>query len=227
MDIINKKVSGNLELIRFFYPSFIVIDSVDKINENVKKIIYIGDISKEEELQEKCFSNNIKFIIVTKAFSEINLNNRLILANIVFSKYNRLVPKYLLDILDSLDEHVFLECIKEYWLTGKWKVKKLDNEVGFLDLIENINKSSVDLYKAYFSLNINKSTILSSLITFFMRIKQNDYRDISKYYYRKLKSFNESRLYKVSKGIERAIEFNIDNYELKILNLLYQMNSSK
>ena len=81
------------------------------------------------------------------------------------------------------------------------------------------------MYKSYFEVinSINPFILESSLMTFFLRAKEEDYKDIKGKYRLKLKSFNKSRLTKVIKGIEKSLDYNIDNKSLSLLNMIYNM----
>lgn len=64
--------------------------------------------------------------------AEINLTDRLILLEVIFSKYNKTPPKYLVQkdsgkaLYELFEDREFIELVKFYWVTGKWMTKELD-----------------------------------------------------------------------------------------------------
>lgn len=64
--------------------------------------------------------------------AEINLTDRLILLEVIYSKYNKTPPKYLVQkdggkaLYELFEEREFIELVKFYWVTGKWMTKEVD-----------------------------------------------------------------------------------------------------
>ena len=64
--------------------------------------------------------------------AEINLTDRLILLEVIYSKYNKAPPNYLVQkdsgkaLYELFEEREFIELVKFYWVTGKWMTKELD-----------------------------------------------------------------------------------------------------
>lgn len=64
--------------------------------------------------------------------AEINLTDRLTLLEVIFSKYNKTPPKYLVlsdkgkPLYELFEEREFIELVKFYWVTGKWMTKEVD-----------------------------------------------------------------------------------------------------
>ena len=218
---INKKlVTGNLNILRFLYPSYKLQYNIDT-NPSCS-CIYIGDISDIDKLKLIYESKNLDFIVYTKNFSEININDRFTLASIVFDKYNRHVPAYLNKIIGELDEDVFINCIKYYWITGKWLVKEIDKEDTFLDFIDSINKSTMQTYQSYFRVTkyLDIYKLESSFFTFLLRAKEKDMKDMSYFYKNKLKSFDGDKLDRALLGLKESLDYNIDNNKLRLLNTI-------
>lgn len=222
MNINRRIVSGNLDVLRFLFPKYKLASTLDEVDSNC---IYLGKLEDIDELIKKCDECKYNFIVYSQNPTDFNLDDRLVLANIVFGKYNRLVPKYLMSILDKLDDNTFMLNIKSYWLTGKWLTKNVSEEKSFLYFIDSINGTTLQMYKSYFEVinSINPFVLESSIMTFFLRAKEEDYKDIKGKYRLKLKSFNKSRLTKVIKGIEKSLDYNIDNKSLSLLNMIYNM----
>lgn len=227
MIISKRMVSGRLDLLRYMFPNYKVIDEPE-VSPNAP-CIYIGDINKIDEIKHVYESNKLDYIVYTSGISDINLNDRITLANIVFEKYKRLVPKYLMNIIEDLDEDTFIKCIKIYWVSGKWLVKVVDKENTFLDFIETVNKSSMEMYKSYFNVvrTISPYKLESSIFTFLLRAKNENFSKISFSYKNKLKLFTGRKLELTLVGIDKSLDYNIDNYELKVLNMIICMMNEK
>lgn len=227
MIISKRMVSGRLDLLRYMFPNYKVIDEPE-VSPNAP-CIYIGDISRIDEIKHVYESNKLDYIVYTSGLSDINLNDRITLANIVFEKYKRLVPKYLMNIIEELDEDTFIKCIKIYWVSGKWLVKVVDKENTFLDFIETVNKSSMEMYKSYFNVvkTISPYKLESSIFTFLFRAKNENFSKISFSYKNKLKLFTGRKLELTLVGIDKSLDYNIDNYELKVLNMIICMMNEK
>lgn len=227
MIISKRMVSGRLDLLRYMFPNYKVIDEPE-VSPNTP-CIYIGDISRIDEIKHIYESNKLDYIVYTSGLSDINLNDRITLANIVFEKYKRLVPKYLMNIIEELDEDTFIKCIKIYWVSGKWLVKAVDKENTFLDFIETVNKSSMEMYKSYFNVvkTISPYKLESSIFTFLLRAKNENFSKISFSYKNKLKLFTGRKLELTLIGIDKSLDYNIDNYELKVLNMIICMMNEK
>lgn len=227
MIISKRMVSGRLDLLRYMFPNYKVINEPE-VSPNAP-CIYIGDISRIDEIKHIYESNKLDYIVYTSGLSDINLNDRITLANIVFEKYKRLVPKYLMNIIEELDEDTFIKCIKIYWVSGKWLVKVVDKENTFLDFIETVNKSSMEMYKSYFNVvkTISPYKLESSIFTFLLRAKNENFSKISFSYKNKLKLFTGRKLELTLVGIDKSLDYNIDNYELKVLNMIICMMNEK
>ena len=227
MIISKRMVSGRLDLLRYMFPNYKVINEPE-VSPNAP-CIYIGDISRIDEIKHIYESNRLDYIVYTSGLSDINLNDRITLANIVFEKYKRLVPKYLMNIIEELDEDTFIKCIKIYWVSGKWLVKVVDKENTFLDFIETVNKSSMEMYKSYFNVvkTISPYKLESSIFTFLLRAKNENFSKISFSYKNKLKLFTGRKLELTLIGIDKSLDYNIDNYELKVLNMIICMMNEK
>lgn len=227
MIISKRMVSGRLDLLRYMFPNYKVINEPE-VSPNAP-CIYIGDVSRVDEIKHIYESNKLDYIVYTSGISDINLNDRITLANIVFEKYKRLVPKYLMNIIEELDEDTFIKCIKIYWVSGKWLVKAVDKENTFLDFIETVNKSSMEMYKSYFNVvkTISPYKLESSIFTFLLRAKNENFSKISFSYKNKLKMFTGRKLELTLVGIDKSLDYNIDNYELKVLNMIICMMNEK
>lgn len=217
--ILNKRmVSGDLDMLRFLFPNYKIIDEVEE--NPTEPCIFTGKLADIDKLKEIYDNKKLDYIVFTRGQSDINLKDRFTLANVVFEKHKRLVPKYLSEILDKLDEEVFIKNIKTYWIAGKWQDKSVDNEDTFLSFVDTVNKSSMEMYRTYFKVvqSIKPYKLESSFMTFLNRAKDGNNLDINYRYRNKLKLFENDKLLKSIEGLENSLDYNIDNIELRLLN---------
>lgn len=121
ISIVNHSVkTTDIGLLQFLYPDFIILDKPVLYSD--KPIIFTGETK---------YINQIKNLgvpyISLSALAEYDLTDRLTLLKVAFSKYNRPVPKYLLEFYEDLDDFTFRELVEYYWITGKWTLKEYNN----------------------------------------------------------------------------------------------------
>lgn len=221
--LVNKRLTaGNVNTLRFMFPRYELINETNIPDKPIKPAIYCGDKELIDTFVKKYRDNSIDFIV--KAFySDIDLDNRRVLANIIFEKWrNATMPKYLEEIIDNIPQDQFDEMVKIKWVSGKWKINKIEDENNFLTMIEELNKSKFEFIKSYFRcLDNNKPYILeSSVLTFLLKAKAKNYVGNSFQYKKKLEMYKGDKLDNTLKAIDNALEFNIDNPELRLLNIL-------
>lgn len=224
MDIVGRIVSGDLDLLRFLYPDYEVIrDEVPMFPS--RNAIYAGDAIGQDDFINTYRKRGLKFIIYNRHQPEINLNNRFTLLSIVFKKYNRYVPKYVYNMMNTLDDDTFIELCKYYWILGEWLLKEVDYEKTFLDFVATLNMSTRDVVTSYLNLVSSMGTyrIESSLLTFLIRCRDRDYKGRSIIYNRMLNNFKTYKLEQSKRGIKESFKYNIDNTELRLLNMIIKM----
>lgn len=230
MDIRNKKVTGDEDFLYFLFPNYEKYTEVPMFP--TKPGIFISNYEKRDEdrFAQKYIERGLDFIIYIKSGRTCyNLNSRLILLSVVFGKYNRYIPKYVREVERQLDDETFYYLCKIYWVTGTWLVKKIDYEKTFLDFIYSFSSSKRDIMATFFKV-VKETRVFrleSSLLTFLLRVQNQDYRGSSVVYIRQIKSFSGKKLELVKKGIEKSLKTNIDNYELRFLNMLIVMMDQK
>ena len=229
--LVNKRLTvANVNLLRFMFPRYKLVSEVNALDEINKPIIYKGDLNYVDSLVKRCQEKGIDFIIVG-IYSDINLEDRRILANIVFEKWrNGVLPQYLENIIDDIDREDFIEAIKIKWVSGKWTIHKINDENTFLTLVDALNKSSYDFIKTYFEVleNTKPYKLESSILTFLQRAKNKSYNGTSFNYRKKLDIYKGKKLDNTIKAIDSSLEYQIDNPELRLMNLLINiLDSSK
>ena len=227
--LVNKRLTaGNVNLLRFLFPNYDLIDEFTIPEKPERPAIYDGDMSYIDLFVERYRSNGMDYIV--NAFtSEVNLDDRRILINVVFEKWRKgMMPKYLDSILDNISPEEFLEAVKVKWVSGKWTISKIDDENNFLDLVDSLNKSNFEFINTYFKcLEHNKPYMLeSSFLTFLTKAKLKNYVGNSFKYKKKLELYKGKKLNNTLNAIDDSFEYNIDNDELRLLNLLLNIQNS-
>ena len=225
--IINKRItSGNINLLRFLFPNYNYITELPEVID--KQTIFNGDITLVDAFVQMCQKRNCNYI-VNAFYSDIDLTNRRILANIVFEKWrNATLPKYLDNIIDSIQYNDFIEAIKIKWVSGKWTIHNINDENSFLDIIENLNKSKLSFIKIFFNcLKDSRAYIIeSSMITFLQKAKDKNYIGNSFQYKKKLEMYKDEKFENTLRAIDDSFEYNIDNPELRLLNILMNIQDN-
>ena len=227
--LVNKRLTaGNINLLRLMFPNYDLINETNIPENPVRPAIYSGDTIKVDEFVKKYTESHLDYIVA--AFkSEINLDDRRTLCNVIFEKWRHAtLPKYLDNIIDNIQPDQFIEMVKYKWITGKWTIKEIENENNFLSLVEELNKSKYELLNTYFKcLEENKPYILeSSILTFLNKAKTETYQGNSFQYRKKLKLYKGRKMENTLRALDESFEYNIDNPELRLLNILMNIQDS-
>ena len=226
------EITGDIQTMKFLFPTYDIIDETNIPMFPEKPAIYVGNLSKKEEFVKRYHDTYLDFYVMVPN-SDVDLNSRNILLQIVCEKWRKgTVPKYMSWIMDpdKLDDATFMKIFKHKWVTGKWleEYKKEKKDDTFLDLIDNINSSKIDLMKTYCEVvaETRPYRLESSLITFLLRAKDNSYHGSSYNYRNKIKLYKGNKLEAAKKAIEKVLPYNIDNYTLRLLVLLMALSDS-
>lgn len=235
--LINKReVKCDINLLKFMYPTYELIDENTIPLFPERPAIYYGDTSNKDKFIQQYNQANLDYIVVSN-FSNIDLTDRRQLVQVSFEKWRRFVPQYLVGcgrevrrgkgidrgFIDSMDYDDFIRTFKHHWVTGDWIVKSMPDENTFLELITTINLSKMDFIKRYFEVvnDIRPYRIESSLMTFLQRVKYKNYKGIkSKSYRAAIKMYEGKYLYRSLEALNSSLDCNIDNYKLRLLYLL-------
>ena len=217
--IINHSVKiKDLGLLQFMYPDFIILNK--PVLFASRPIIFTGDSKYVNRIKEL----NVPYILISE-LAEYDLTNRLILLNVAFAKYNRKVPKYLLTFYEDLDENTFIDLFKTFWITNKWMLKEYTSSGAFLEFLQSFNTDTYNISKTYLQL-LNKTGaeyIEMSLLTFLNRVL-NPSTKLSKWYQKTINEFTSSKYPLIKPAIENYISSPIYNTELRIFNLILDLN---
>ena len=217
--ILNHSVKiKDIGLLQYFYPNFMILNKPVLYSD--KPIIFTGDNKYINQIK----SLGVDYILISE-LAEYDLTDRLKLLTIVFAKYNRNVPKYLLAFYEDLDEDTFIELVKQYWITGKWPLKEYTTSGAFLEFLQSFNTDTYTISKTYLQL-LNKTGaeyIEMSLLTFLNRVL-NPSTKLSKWYQKVIDEFKTSKKELIKPAIENYVDSSIYNTELRIFNLILDLN---
>lgn len=217
--ILNHSVKiKDIGLLQYFYPNFIILNKPVLYSD--KPIIFTGDNKYINQIK----SLGVDYILISE-LAEYDLTDRLKLLTVVFARYNKKVPKYLLAFYEDLDEDTFIELVKQYWITGKWSLKEYTTSGAFLEFLQSFNTDTYTISKTYLQL-LNKTGaeyIEMSLLTFLNRVL-NPSTKLSKWYQKVIDEFKTSKKDLIKPAIENYVDSSIYNTELRIFNLILDLN---
>lgn len=166
VSIINHSVKiTDIGLLQFLYPEFVILDKPVLYSD--KPIIFTGETKYINQIREL----GVPYITLS-AVAEFDLTDRLTLLKVAFGKYNRPVPKYLLEFYEDLDDITFRELVEYYWITGKWILKEYNNSGAFLEFLQSFRTDTVTMIRTYLNLlhKTGAEYIRVSLFTFLNRV---------------------------------------------------------
>lgn len=217
--IVNHSVKvSDLGLLQFMYPNYIILDKPVLFTN--KPIIFTGDNKYLNSIK----ALGVNYILVSE-LAEYDLTDRLTLLEVVFSKYNRPVPKYLLSFYEDLDEYEFLDLVKYMWISGKWMLKSYDNTGAFLEFLYSFKTDTYNITKTYLQL-LNKTGaeyIEMSILTFLNRVVTPSNR-LSKWYQQTIKDYQRSKYDLIEPALYKFMDSPIYNTELRVFNLILDLN---
>lgn len=219
LDIINHSVViDDIGFLQFLYPNFIILNKPVLFSE--KPIIFVGETKYINQIK----SLGVDYIVVS-ATGEIDLTDKLTLLKVIFHKYNRPVPKYLLEFYNDLDDYTFRELVEEFWLTGKWRLKEFDNTGAFLEFLYSFKTDTYQISKSYLELlhKTGAEYLEMSLLTFLNRVVNPGSR-LSKWYLKTINDFKLSKYQLIEPALYKYMQSPIYNSELRIFNLIMDLN---
>lgn len=217
--IINHSVKvEDLGLLQFMYPNFIVLDKPILFTD--KPIIFTGDNKYLNQIR----SLDVDYILVSE-LAEYDLTNRLVMLEVIFSKWKRKVPKYLLNFYKDLDDFEFRELVEQFWITGKWGLKEYDNTGAFLEFLMSFKTDSLNIIKTYLKLldKVGAEYIEMSLLTFLNRVVTPSNR-LSKWYQKVIDEYKHSKYDLIKPALDNYIDSPVYNTELRVFNLILDLN---
>lgn len=239
MELIRREVKCDLDLLKFMYPTYEVINDDTIPTFPDRPAIFIGTVNGKDKFLKVYNQTDLNYIVLSQ-FATIDLTDRRLLVQVSFEKWHRFVPKYLvgsgtdkkkgkgkdMGFIDQMEYEDFIWAFKHHWVTGKWVVKSLPDENTFLELITEFNQPKIDIFKRFFEVvnDTRPYRIESSIMTFLLRVKYGNYRGLtSKRYKAAIKMFSGKSFDRSLEALNEALNCNIDNYTLRLLYLLTTM----
>lgn len=219
INIVNHSViCKDLGLLQFLYPNFKIIDKPILFSES--PIIFTGDTKYFNQIK----SLGVDYISVT-SLGEYNLNKREVLLDVVFSKWNRKIPKYLLEFYEDLDDDVFRELCEQFWITGKWNLKEFNNNGVFLDFLKSFKTDTYTMAKTYLQLldKVGAEYIEMSLLTFLNKVV-NTSGKVSNWYKSIIEDYRKSKSQLIKPAVQNYCESSIYRTDLRLFNLILDLN---
>ena len=218
INIVNHSVECNdLNLLQFFYPNYVVLYKPVLFSD--KNIIFTGSIEYTNQMN----SLGVDIIYVNNT-CDYNLNDRKVLLEMVFSKWNKEIPKYL-DFYNDIDYDLFINLCKQCWITGKWYLKSRDKSGVFVDFLKCFKTSTYNITKTYLEL-LNKTGpeyIEVSLLTFLNRVVNNN-ENVNKWYLKVIDSYRNSKMMLIEDAVNNYCDSSIYRTDLRLLNLILDLN---
>lgn len=152
----------------FFYPDFRVTSLLSEWTLD-KKVIYNGRFYGGLENDLKLYT---KSFISLVGKPEITLSSSSDWLRFAYQRHNKQIPKYVLEVFDSLDEDEIWFAIKSVWVSGKWPLATLPSERIFT-LFQASSKSFIELLRQYYTLveEYPLGYVESSFLTFLLKVK--------------------------------------------------------
>ena len=219
IDVINHSVKiKDVEFLQFLYPNYKIINRPILFADS--PVIYVGETRNINKVK----ALGVDYIIVTE-LAEYDLTDRLVLLDVVFSKWHRKVPKYLLEFYEDLDDETFMEQVKIMWVTGKWHLKEYDKSGIFLELLMSFKTDTYQITKTYISMldRISSEYMELSLLTFLNRVTTQRGK-VSKWYQKVLDDYKRSKASLIKPALTRYMNSKIKNTELRVFNLILDLN---
>ena len=111
MILYRNQVSGNINILLFMFPNLQLIDETNIPSYPDRPGVYIGTPEGQAAFIEAYNKTNLNYFIHSHT-SEIDLNDRRVLAQIAFEKWRKgYLPKYLEAIIDQFDNETFIHYI--------------------------------------------------------------------------------------------------------------------
>lgn len=170
----------DLETLCYFYPEFVVKDKIS-ILDRESNVIYNGKI--KPGLKEMLSKSTRNYISVVGA-PDIDLTNREVMLEFVYSKHGKKPTKAVMEWLKDIDWDEFMYYCKIIWVLGKLKAEDDSKSSTMFDLFSGSYGATLDLIRTFFSLvETTPAEILESgYITFLSRVAEADDQVVSSGY---------------------------------------------
>lgn len=221
IDIVNHSVKPEgSDLLQFFYPNYkIVKDNIMIIDGPV---IYTGLTDYLNRVKEFGYP-----VISVTTLGEFNLTDNRTLVDMTFSKWKQEVPERLKKYIDDIDYDELLQAVKIHWVTGKWTIRKYNKSGAFLKIAESFTTDTHTILTTYMKLLENKyntgAYMEKSMLSFLDKIASGS-TDNTYWYNKILRQYKRGKKHLLKQAIDKYLRVNIWNKDLKVFNLLQDLN---
>lgn len=221
-----KVVDGSvntLGLVQFMYPDYIPVEELRFNYED--NVLYLGKYSSD--LKERLDHGTKSFIAVSSVgLQDIDFTSRDTQLKVLFSKWNRRIPKTVQNAVESMTDEEFYDFFKRYWVIGKSKFDSSD--VTLWDLYKVLGKNRSDIFKVYYSLmeNFSDVYIMSGVLSFIEKSMNVDMVSSSSgKYLMLLNDFNKSFGGSIRKILYKVYKMKVKSDEDREKRLKYLLYS--
>lgn len=186
IDLLRKKVKiQDPSILQFFYPQFAITSSLEEEVEFSKGVIYTGLVTAKV-MQKLELLTKGKFIIVSN-FPDIALLEPGDFIKVCFPALEEKADRFNLYSMEQ-----FLPILKNSYILNKAPVFPKDDSKGIYSLYQALVMAKTKAYETYFKLleDIPAKVIASSLLTFFIKIRDEAYANKSETYKKLINSAN-------------------------------------
>ena len=218
--MINKIVKlEDPSILAVLYPDYEWKSEVTWLDSD-KKVIYNGQVKPR---LSKFLQENTKSFISVVGTPDEDYTNREKLVNWVYTRKNKVMPKYVKDQLDVLDVEELNYCIKIFNTVGVWPYSQTSEEVTIYNLYKETVGSVKDLLKVYYQLlQIYPHPVIeASFYTFLQRSLDIENQEVSPGYKKLLKSFYSKSSNKIKPALYNYAQSS--QTELDFINLLLSL----
>ena len=125
-----------------------------------------------------------------------------------------------------------MSLFKYYWITGKWPLKEYDSLGKFIELLQSFKTDTYNISKTYFNILEERpaeyiETCIFTFLNKVMKVKENKVREKSRWYAQLLLEYAQYKKHYIKPAIDNYLHSEIDNPELKIYNLVINLNKAK
>lgn len=221
VDLVGHSVKfPNSELLTFFYPQF------KTINDNVMivdgPVIFKGKTEYLNRIRDFGYP-----VISVTSLGEYDLSDNRTLVNMTFTKWGKEPSARLCKYIDTIDYNELLEYVKIHWVTGRWTMKKYSKSGAFVRIAEAFITDTPTVLSTYINLlddKYNSGAYMEKSVFSFLEKVASQTKGNSAWYNKILRQYSKNKRHLLKQGIDKYIRVNIWNKDLKVFNLLQDLN---
>lgn len=128
--------------------------------------------------------------------------------------------------VDVLDYNELLNAIKIHWVSGKWTIKKYSKNGAFMKIAESFITDTPTILATYVDLieHNNSGAYMEKSIFSFLEKIASGVKGNTMWYNKILRQYKRNKQHLLKQAIDKYIRVNIWNKDLKVFNLLQDLN---